>query len=586
MILQALNDYYHRIKDDPDIDIPVLGFSVQKIHFALVINRGGELVQTLDLRENAGKNLIPKLLTVPEAVKRTVGIAPNFMWDNTGYVFGIGAVNEKDSREKQEKTAKRFRKAFDAFKEFHHKLGDNLDDEGMRAVLNFLDLWNPDDASELNNWENMAGCNIVFRLEGAMGFIHERPAISECWTNYYQGKSSELFATCLISGQQKAVARLHPDIKGVRGAQAKGAALVSFNLDSFLSYGKKQNFNAPIGESEAFAYATALNYLLRSDRQKVQIGDATIVFWTEHESKIIEIMGMVLETKNDSQAKDIRDYLEAIRDGKRPDNINLDNKFYILGLSPNASRLSVRFWQVSTVEEISSKIAQHFQDLSICKSFDNEPDFPGMWQLLIETAAQHKSDNISPVLAGAVMRSILTGALYPQSLLSAIITRIRAEQSLKNKNGKPIQNVNYLRSSIIKACLNRKYRINKIPKEVKMALNKEETNTAYRLGRLFAALEKVQQNAIPGANTTIKDRYYGSASATPRTVFPQLLRLAQHHIQKAEYGRTTDKIIEDVMQGLEAFPAHLSLDEQGLFALGYYHQRRNFYIKSDEQKEE
>lgn len=576
MILQALNDYYNRIKDDPDIDIPVLGFSVQKIHFALVINRNGELVQTIDLRENAGKNLIPKLLTVPEAIKRTVGIAPNFMWDNTGYVFGIGAVNEKDPGEKQEKTAKRFRKAFDVFKEFHHKLGDNLDDEGMRAVLNFLDLWDPDDASELNNWEDMAGSNIVFRLEGTMGFIHERPAISECWRNYYQGKSSELFATCLISGRQKALARLHPDIKGVRGAQAKGAALVSFNLDSFLSYGKKQNFNAPIGESEAFAYTTVLNYLLRSDRQKVQIGDATTVFWTEHESKIIEIMGRVLETKIDGgEIKDIREFLEAIRDGKRPYNIDLDNRFYILGLSPNASRLSIRFWHVSTVGEISSRIAQHFKDLSICKSFDNEPNFPGMWQLLIETAAQHKSDNISPVLAGAVMRSILTGTPYPQSLLSAIISRIRADQR-----------VNYLRSSIIKACLNRKYRINKIPKEVKMALNKEETNTAYRLGRLFAALEKAQQDAIPGANTTIKDRYYGAASATPRTVFPQLLRLAQHHIQKAEYGRATDKIIEDVVQGIEAFPAHLSLDEQGLFALGYYHQRRNFYIKSDEKKEE
>lgn len=576
MILQALNDYYHRIKDDPDIDIPVLGFSVQKIHFALVVNRRGELVQTLDLRENAGKNMIPKLLTVPEAVKRTVGIVPNFMWDNTGYVFGIGAVNEKDSREKQEKTAKRFRKAFDVFKEFHHKLGDKLDDEGMRAVLKFLDFWDPENAAELDNWEDMAGCNIVFRLEGAMGFVHERPAISECWRDYYQGKSSEHFATCLISGQQKAVARLHLDIKGVRGAQPKGAALVSFNLDSFLSYGKKQNFNAPIGESEAFAYTTALNYLLRSNRQKVQIGDATTLFWAERESRIIEIMGMVLETKsNDGDINDIRDFLEAIRNGKRPDNIDLDTRFYILGLSPNASRLSVRFWQVSTVEEISSRIAQHFQDLSICKSFEKDPDFPGMWQLLIETAAQHKSDNISPVLAGAVMRSILTGTPYPQSLLSAIISRIRADQT-----------VNYLRSSIIKACLNRKYRINKIPKEVKMALNKEETNTAYRLGRLFAALEKAQQDAIPGANTTIKDRYYGSASATPRTVFPQLLRLAQHHIQKAEYGRTTDKIIEDVMQGIEAFPAHLSLDEQGLFALGYYHQRRNFYVKSDEKKED
>ena len=575
MILQALNDYYLRITNAPDINIPMPGFSVQKIHFSLMLNYEGKLIQVLDLRENEGKRQIPKLLTVPEAVKRTVGIAPNFMWDNTGYVLGVGSVNEKDTTEKLEKTAKRFLEAFETFKKFHHNLGDNLDDEGMRVVLKFLDSWNPEYASALNHWEEMSGSNLVFRLEGDMGFIHDRPAIKECWLNYSQKKSSELVATCLISGQQKTIARLHPDIKGVRGAQAKGAALVSFNLDSFLSYDKKQNFNAPVGESEAFAYTTALNYLLRSDRQKVQIADATTMFWTEHESRIIEIMGTVLETKSDDGDKDIRDYLEAIRDGKRPDNIDLDNRFYILGLSPNASRLSVRFWYVSTVGEISSRIAHHFQDLSISKSFDKDPDFPGMWQLLIETAAQHKSDNISPVLAGAVMRSILTGVSYPQSLLVAIVTRIRADQT-----------VNYLRVAIIKACLNRKYRINKIPKEVKMALNRDETNTAYRLGRLFAALEKAQQQAIPGANTTIKDRYYGSASATPRTVFPQLLRLAQHHIQKAEYGRATDKIIEDIIHGIEAFPAHLSLDEQGLFALGYYHQRQNFYIKSDEKKED
>lgn len=286
---------------------------------------------------------------------------------------------------------------------------------------------------------------------------------------------------------------------------------------------------------------------------------------------------MIFDPQDDSgDTMDIRLFLEAVRDGKMPSEIgDPDIKFYILGLSPNASRLSVRFWHVSTVGDIGARIGQHFKDLSIIKNYDSDPEFPGMWQLLRETAMLRKSDNISSVLAGSVMRSILTGTAYPQSLLTAIINRIRADQT-----------VNYLRAALIKACLVRKYRITNKSMEVTMALNKESTNIAYLLGRLFAALEKAQKDAIPGANTTIKDRFYGSASATPRIVFPQLLRLAQHHIQKAEYGRNADKMIEEIMQGIQEFPAHLSLDDQGLFSIGYYHQRKAFYTKTAEKKEE
>jgi CRISPR-associated protein Csd1 len=288
-------------------------------------------------------------------------------------------------------------------------------------------------------------------------------------------------------------------------------------------------------------------------------------------------MGMVLNPQDDTgDTMKIRLFLEAVRDGKMPSEIgDPDIQFYILGLSPNASRLAIRFWHVSTVGDVSAKIGQHFRDLSIIKDYENEPDFPAMWQLLRETAVQRKSKNIAPLLAGAVMRSILTGAAYPQSFLIAIIGRIRADQT-----------INYLRAAIIKACLVRKYRINNISEEVSMTLDKESTNIAYRLGRLFAVLEKAQKDAIPNVKTTIKDRYYGSASATPRTVFPQLLRLAQHHIQKAEYGRRNDSMIEEIMQDIQAFPAHLNLEEQGMFAIGYYHQRKAFFTKPPEEEEE
>jgi CRISPR-associated protein Csd1 len=221
------------------------------------------------------------------------------------------------------------------------------------------------------------------------------------------------------------------------------------------------------------------------------------------------------------------------------------------------------------VKDISEKLGQHFRDLSMVRPFETDPEYPGMWRLLKETSNQKSKDGPPPLLGGAVMQAILNGTPYPQELLSAVIGRIRAEQ-----------NINYMRAVIIKAVLVRKKRILNQGMEVSMALDKENKNIAYLLGRLFAVLEKAQQDAIPGANTTIKDRFYGSASATPRVVFPQLLRLAQHHIQKAEYGKVRDKQIEEIVCDIKEFPAHMGLDEQGLFAIGYYHQRQDFFKKN------
>lgn len=569
MILQALNTYYERLKDDGETHIPLPGFGKQNIHFALMLDRDGCLVKARDLREKPKNKPVPISLTVPVLrKKRSVDIAPNFMWDNTAYV--LGSDNKKNP--------KRALQCFEEFKRFHHAIGDILNDSGMVAVLSFLDAWNPEEAHKLEHWEELAGLNLVFQLDGELKYIHEHPKIQKAWSDYRKEKVSTVLATCLVSGEIAPIARLHPPIKGVKGAQTSGAAILSFNLSAFESYGKTQNYNAPISEDIAFAYTTALNQLLRYDsRQKVQIGDATTVFWTEEKSPIEGFMGMILNPQDDSgDTMKIRLFLEAVRDGKMPSEIGVpDIQFYILGLSPNASRLAIRFWHVSTVGDVSAEIGQHFRDLSIIKEYDNESDFPAMWQLLRETAVQRKSKNIAPLLAGAVMRSILTGGAYPQSFLAAIIGRIRADQT-----------INYLRASIIKACLVRKYRINNISEEVRMSLDKESNNIAYRLGRLFAVLEKAQTEAVPGIKATIKDRYYSSASATPRTVFPQLMRLAQHHIQKAEYGRRNDSMIQEIMQGIQAFPAHLNLEEQGMFAIGYYHQRKAFFAKSPEKEEE
>ena len=568
MILQALNTCYQRLKDDPSINIPLTGFGRQKIHFCLVINKEGEVVQAKDLREVSGKKLVPVELIVPQlGKKRSVGIEPNFTWDNTAYALGA------DNKRKEERSLN----CFQEFRRLHHRIGDPIQDDGMIALLKFLDAWSPQKARDLKYWDEMAGMNIVFQLDGERRYVHDHAAVKVAWSQYAQLGGEDVIATCLVSGEKAPIARLHPPVKGVKGAQTSGAGIVSCNLKAFESYDKTQNYNAPISKTIAFSYTAILNHLLRFDsRQKVQIGDSTAIFWTERDSPIEGFMGAILNPHDDTgELSEIRQFLEAVRDGKMyPEMGDPDIQFYILGLSPNASRLSVRFWHVSTVADIADKIGQHFRDFSIVRRFEKDPEFPGMWHILRQTALQGRTDNIHPLLSGAVMRSVITGAAYPQTLLSGVINRIKADHE-----------INYLRAAIIKACLVRKYRINHIGKEVKMALDKESTNTAYRLGRLFAVLEKAQQDAVLGANTTIKDRYYGSASAVPRSVFPQLLRLAQHHIQKSERGRWTDKMIEEVINGIEEFPAHLSLDDQGMFAIGYYHQRQAFYTKSENQKE-
>ncbi len=568
MILQALSEEYERLKNNPEEEIPLRGFSREKVYFSLILDKRGTLLQVEDLRN---EKKMAKTLIVPEVVKRSVNITANFMCDSTGYVLGC------DNKENPERAME----TFEAFKKLHHSIGDGINDDGMKAVLMFLDSWKPEILEHSicwPVWAELAGMKIVFRLDGERSYVHESAAVKKAWLEYYNTKRSEYSAFCLVSGNKEPIARLHNSIKGIKDAQSTGADIVSCNLDAFKSYKKEQSFNSPISEEAMFNYTTALNYMLRKEsRQKIQIGDATTVFWAEGNTPITGFLKDILDPReNTPDLSNLRLFLEAIREGKRPELADTENlKFYILGLAPNAKRLSVRFWRISTVEEMSRKIGQHFKDLQIQREFNNDSEFPSLWKLLHKTAVQEKTENISPLLAGSFMRSIITGSVYPRTILTATIERIRAEQE-----------VGYYRAALIKAYLNRNLRIqNKQTKEVTVSLDKEQKDVGYLLGRLFAALEKAQKDALPSANTTIKDRFYGSASATPSVVFPQLLRLAQHHIQKSEYGRNTERFIEEIVANVQAFPSHLGLEEQGMFALGYYHQKPEFYKKSETKME-
>ncbi len=580
MILQALNCYYHRLIADPENGgVPLAGFSRQKIHFCLVLDREGNLVEEDDLRVKEGKRELPLELVVPEPVKRTVAIAANFLWDNTGYVLGGDAKG----------TPERASRMFAAFREMQHSVAGDLEDEGMKAVLRFLEGWKPEQALSLKKWDQMAGLNVVFRLDGERRFIHERPMIRERWAGYCSENAGEKKGMCLISGEEQPIARLHPAIKGVPGSQTSGAALVSFNLDAFTSYGKDQNYNAPIGERAAFAYCTALNWLLRNgSRQKVRIGDAMVVFWTERSSEVENLFAGLFETDLDiadsgaddtGALRDLRAILEALRGGRVQEAVKEPEvRFYLLALSPNASRLSVRFWHVSTVGEILQNVFQHFQQLEVVKSFENERRYPSIRTLLRETVSHNepgslweKDEKVSPLIAGAFTRAVFTGAPYPQNLLPALLTTIRSDQT-----------INYLRASLIKAFLIRNCR----HEEVSVSLDKENTNTGYRLGRLFAVFERIQTAANPGINSTIRDKYFGSAAATPKNIFPMLWSLSQQHMgklrkdsEKKGLAGFFDRKVGEITEALEAtpLPAFLNPENQGLFFLGYYHQRQDLF---------
>jgi len=566
-----LNQYYNRLKDDSESGIALPGFSVQRIHFAIVVSKNGKLVHIKDIRNYEGKKPQPVELMVPEAVVRSgkptkESAKPNFLWDNTGYVLGI---DDKGKPENAEIT-------FCAFKEFHHLLGDSCHDLGMQAVLKFLDGWSPSEIKNIQNWQDIldAKANLVFLLEGDTQFVHQRSAIHELWSKYKAQSIADVSSVCLVTGSRKPIARLHSKIKGVQNAQSIGASLVSFNLDAFCSYNKEQNYNAPIGEEAAFSYTTALNHLLRFDsKQKMQISDATTVFWTERTSPIEDMWGGLFNPPNTETSDDkyAYNYLSAVRGGKKPPDIDTSIRMFILGLSPNASRLAVRFWMVDTIDVFNKNLGSHFANLHIQKQYETDKEFPGIWHLLIETLPKkkelRKTENINPLLAGALTRSILTGGRYPESLLATVVTRIRTDGD-----------ISYYRAAIMKAILKRNYN-----QEVSMGLDEGNKQIAYRLGRLFAVLEKAQEEAIPNANATIKDRFYGSASATPGLVFPQLLRMSQHHLSKINEGSRIlkEKLIQAILNDVDMFPSHLPLEEQGLFTLGYYHQRCAFFQKKD-----
>ncbi len=583
MILQSLAKYYDRLADE-GVVAPE-GFKQVGIHFLLCLNQRGEFTGLQDSRTQSGKKLVVRTFVVPEERERSGSKAwqtANLLWDHYGYVLAWPKSHTDEDKEMA-------KKQHGVFIAEVKKLNDRYpDDKEIGAVYRFLSMEDFSSVFSHPLWKECAkipGCKLTFHIEGLNRLVCQndnvKAFISSTISQVSDDKNEEdtlpdTEGVCLITGERGQVARLHPRTP-ILGTKSN-AKIVSFQKNmGFDSYGKQQSYNAPVSKKAAFAYTTALNQMLaRDSRQKLLVGADTIVFWAEKKSVLedvfADIFGEPAKENPEQIYQGIRTLFESPRSGAPP--IDEDyTRFYVLGLAPNIARIAIRLWYQGTVGEVVKNIRHYFDDLRI-EHAPFESEYLSIFRLLVSTAVQGKAENIQPNLAGEVMKSILAGTPYPQTLLASAVRRIKAERK-----------ITYPRASLIKAVLVRDTRyFSKNKKEVSMSLDRENTNPGYLLGRLFAVLESAQKRANPRIDATIRDRFYGSASSTPVTAFPRLLKLKNHHISKLENkgeAVNLEKQIGEIMEMVSDFPALLSLQDQGRFAIGYYHQRQDFFRKRE-----
>ena len=581
MILQTLAAYYKSLVLQEKLDRP--GWNKVKVSFALELDENGNLIRIHSLREERelGKKrvLMPREMTVPAPAKRTVGIKANFLCDNSSYFLGI------DSKGKPERALS----CFQAAKELHLSLLNNIETPCAIGVRRFFEQWAPQNAVErLKNdpyyEEILQGGNLVFMVGDS--FPQKDPLIESAWQSAYDGVSEEdkgELDRCLITGEVTVPEKIHPSVKGIPGAQSSGAALVSFNAPSFCSYGKEQNLNAPVGKQAAFAYTTALNYLIADRDHRKLFGDTTVVYWADTgETEYQDAFSVLLDCAGEGLTdRDLSDAMQKLSQGLaiswEGNMLNPDRPFYILGISPNAARLSVRFFLQSSFGEIVQHLQQHAERMKIVPDRKTDYQMIPLWRLLKATVNEKSQDKTaSPKMAGETLRAILTGGRYPATLYQQVQIRIKADRQ-----------ITWERMAIVKAYLLRNSTDERIKEGLTVQLNDQTTYQPYLLGRLFAVLEAIQEKATPGINATIKDKYFTSACATPSVVFPILLNLKDKHLKKLDGGIRVyyDKQVSELMGQLtEDYPAHLSLQDQGVFQIGYYHQKQKRFEKKNQEE--
>jgi CRISPR-associated protein Csd1 len=568
MILQELVRYYERQAANPDSQIAPIGLEWKEISFAIVIDHAGNFQDLEDLR-TGDKKPRGRAFLVPQAIKRSNNIEAQLLWDNLGYVLGYDDGDAIRASKEHEAFVNRTR-AFAI---------DCPDDIDLKAVCSFLSQNSIKLLEAHLKWRDLVDSkgNISFRLVGEQRLVCEKPTLQKAAQQAFLSADSSSIC-CLATGKKDKLKRLHDSIKGVYGGQTSGASIVSFNENAFRSFNKEQGANAPVGVYAATAYTTALNSLLdRQSRQRIQLGETSVIFWCEKsheiESLLFDLFGEPPKDNPTLHTDAVAALYKSPQTGVMAFEDDKTN-FFILGLGPNAARIAIRFWYSAPVSAIAKNIRQYFSDVDIAKP-KWVSGHPTLMSLLRSTALRSERENIAPTLPTYVLQSILDGTPFPITLASSVVRRIRAEQ-----------NVTYHRAAILKAFLNRQSRTASGKKEDEMAvaLDESNTNVGYNLGRLFAVLEKIQAEALGDINASIRDRYYASASATPVTSFPILMRLKNHHLAKlTNKGRAVnlEKRISSVIERISDFPAHLSLADQGRFAIGYYHQQQSFFEKTE-----
>lgn len=603
-ILQRLDAYYGRMAARGEAEPP--GYSREKIGYAIVLSTEGEPIDVLDLHHRMeGKKLRPTQLEVPAGPKRTSSPDSNLFWDKTAYALGRTTIDPKLGEAEQKKKLARTVKEHEAFRTRHFQTLEGTKDEGLLALARFIQRWTPNRFDSPPFKPEMLDANFVFRLDGDRGddklprWLHQRPAarsIVESQVGDKEGNSG----ICLVSGIEAPLSRLHPNVKGVRDAQSSGAALISFNLDAFESYGKEQGFNAPISKTASFRYSAALNRLLdfnSRNRLAQSIGDATVVFWADASgldrgesaaTAAEEFFGGWFDevpAADPSEAAKLGDALLSVAEGRSDPALAPalapGVRFCVLGLAPNAARLSVRFWVENEFATFARRLVRHARDLAIEPAphrWGGKP--PSLSRLLVKTCApQEKFENIPPLLAGEMAQAVLTGGRYPRTALAAAVMRLRAGDDPGSG----------WHAALIRAVLERDARRragrndDDDRMEVPMALDKTNKDPAYLCGRLFATLERAQTQALGELSATIRDRYFGAASAAPASVFPMLLRNGQHHLAALRKERKAGRLeseLETIVANLgTSLPRSLALAAQGRFVIGYYHQRQSFFEK-------
>ena len=579
MILQALVSYYETLAARGELPQP--GWAPVKVSYVLNLDDQGDITTVVCIKEEVTrgkkKALVPQIIQLPAPVKRTVGVTANFLCDNSSYILGA------DKKGKP----KRSLECFQACKTLHETLLVSVEEPAARALLSFFDHWQPEKLTEHPAFAHqdmedlLASANLIFRYRGR--YLHEIPAIRQAWQDYYNNSQDSQQFPCLVTGKLAPVAQLHPSIKGIYGAQSSGASLVSFNAPAFCSYDREQGLNAPTSQYAAFAYGAALNYLIAT--QNTRVGDVTLLFWAESGEEAyadaLKRFGFGGGDEEDQyKEEDLKGLMESLAEGADVEwdgtRIDPNMTFYILGISPNAARLSVRFFLRNSFGQFIRSVKAHYDRLEIVRpSFDPFDNIP-VWRMLKETVNTNSREKKPAAdMAGDTLRAILTNTQYPATLLNGVTLRIRADREM-----------NRTRAAILKAYY-LKNRNPFVPEEVlTVSLNQDSNHEAYVLGRLFSVLEAIQSDANPGINATIRDKYFSSASATPGVVFPTLVNLAQKHLRKLDEGKKIfyDKQLTELMSKLgETYPNRMNLPQQGAFQLGYYHQTQYRFTKKEDK---